>query len=413
VAHHHRPRRPQTGPSALAELLWPGTFLWYGMAACTLFLYAIAVLAPWLTTEFGLSRLQLGAIPTVVFSFGAVTSLLTGHLVDRHGPRRAMGWLFALNAAAFLALALARSSVWLFTAALLGGVGTALGNPATNQIISTTVTHARRGLLVGVKQSGVPSAGVLAGAAMPPIAMVSGWRAAAAAGFVFTAAGSVAALQLPPSQAKVRHSEDSAPAGHPVWSRSVLSLTAYVFLIGSGISAVQTYVVLYGVEAVGLHETAAGWGAALLGALGIVSRVAAAPLAQRVRHPRVPLIVVAAGSAISTLLLALGPASPGLFFVGAAGIGLTALAGNSVAHLAIVTRLPTAVAGRSSGGVQTGYYAGFILFPLIFGATVDVTGSYSLGWILVGGWFLGAVLLAAIAFRSDEVGSSADPPGTG
>lgn len=368
-----------------------------------MFLYTVSVLAPWLIEAFGLSRVQFGAISTVTFSCAAVTSLLTGHLVDRYGPRRAMWALFALNGAAFVVLGMAPTALWVFAGAVLGGIGTALGNPATNQVISTSVVRARRGLIVGVKQAGVPSAAFLAGALLPPIAIHLGWRAAVFAALLFSVAGAGISLRLPRTGASgAVTDEPTRKLGNA--KRPVLILTLYVFLIGSGISAVQTYIVLYGVEELALPETAAGWGAALVGILGVVSRVVAAPLAQRFANPAVPLFIVAVGALVSATLLLAATGAVVLFFIGAAGVGLTALAGNSVAHLAIVTQLPDGLAGKASGAVQTGYYAGFILFPLIFGWTVDLTQRYQQGWLLVIAWFLAACFLPIVWLRDRSNG---------
>lgn len=403
------PRTSGAGPaeSAIATILWPGSFLWYAMAACTLFLHTVSVLAPWLIAEFGFSRVQLGAISTVTFSCAAITSLLTGHLVDRHGTRRAMWGLFALNGGAFVTLGLSPAGPWVFLGAVLGGVGTALGNPATNQVISTSVERARRGLLVGIKQAGVPSSAFLAGAVLPPVAIAFGWRTAVFVAFVFTVMGAAITVRLPrPGSTGATSDEPTRDLGEA--ARPILMLTIYVFLVGSGISAVQTYIVLFGVEELGLLETAAGWGAALVGMLGIVSRVFAAPIAQRFARPSIPLLLVAAGALISSLLLLLAPVYPALFFVGAAGVGLTALAGNSVAHLMIVTELPQGIAGKASGAVQTGFYAGFILFPLVFGWIVDRTEAYWQGWLLVAAWFLAACVVPLLSWHQGRGSPTGD-----
>jgi cyanate permease len=53
----------------------------------------------------------------------------------------------------------------------------------------------------------------------------------------------------------------------------------------------------------------------------------------------------------------------------------------------------TTVIGRASGVLAVGLYAGFAIGPVSFGALVDHTDSYQIGWIAVVLAYLAAALL--------------------
>ena len=56
------------------------------------------------------------------------------------------------------------------------GIGQTLANPATNKMIAHEVPPGRRGLITGIKQSGVQAGAFVAGVAFPAAAVAVGWR---------------------------------------------------------------------------------------------------------------------------------------------------------------------------------------------------------------------------------------------
>ena len=66
--------------------------------------------------------------------------------------------------------------------ALVGGVGQAIANPATNKLISMHVPPGKRGIITGIKQSGVQAGTFLGGLLLPVITLSFGWRLADRAG---------------------------------------------------------------------------------------------------------------------------------------------------------------------------------------------------------------------------------------
>jgi sugar phosphate permease len=70
-----------------------------------------------------------------------------------------------------------------------------------------------------------------------------------------------------------------------------------------------------------------------------------------------------------------------LLWVGAFVSGFSVVAWNAVANLGAVALVDDTHAGHASGFVVLGFLGGFAVAPPLFGYSVEVTGSYSLGWI--------------------------------
>lgn len=395
--------RQPTSPAARRPVLFP-VFLWYSMAACTFFVPALAILAPFLSREFGLSAVHIGLITTSFFVVGAAVSPLFGGIVDAVGAPLMLFALFSVSSAAMIVLAAAQNFAWIIVAAMIGGAGAALGNPATNSLISDEVTEGRRGVVVGFKQAGVPAASILAGVLLPPVALLWGWRPAVGVGAVLAGIGLVGAVRLRRGMPRVRPgktADEAARSDFGIYRSTIVRLALYVLLTGAASATVQTYLVLFGVDHAGLSETAAGIAVGLMGLLGLTSRIAAPHLAERLDRPLLFLRVAAGGSLISVVIIMAAEHNAPLLFVGAAGMGLTGIAANSLAHLVVVSHLPRRMSGRASGAVQLGFYLGWVATPAAFGWLVDVQGSYTTGWLLAA-VLCGVSLLPTIGWRFSE-----------
>jgi MFS family permease len=73
-------------------------------------------------------------------------------------------------------LAAAPSTLWLLARLALAGVPTALSQPAANELLMARVAPQRRGFAFAVKQSAIPVSTLLAGLAVPVVALTIGWR---------------------------------------------------------------------------------------------------------------------------------------------------------------------------------------------------------------------------------------------
>ncbi|MGH2698434.1 MAG: MFS transporter [Actinomycetota bacterium] len=371
-----------------------GAVLAAAMGAASFPGFAFGALAPFLVDDFQLSRSRLGLLTTLFFAAGGLFSLVAGPMVDRFGGRKVMLGAFGIIAVALLAMAAAPSFVILLTAAAFAGLSLATVNPTTNKLVAVHVPPGQRGVIMGVKQSGVQIGAFAAGAILAPLAVGLGWRTALMLTAIVPLLGALAALLVVPRDRVERSPTDGRPAGRSATTRAVWWLTAYAFLMGSGVASVTAYLPLYAVERLDFSVQTAGAVAALIGLVGIAGRIVWGFVSERRKNFVTPLLVMALGAIASVLLLmAAERGSPLLLWTGALMLGATAVTWNSVGMLAVIAATGPAAAGRASGYVLFGFYGGFVGSPIGFGWLVDRTGRYDLAWAIIAGIFVAASLV--------------------
>ena len=128
--------------------------------------------------ELGYGAQMLGFMTAAYFLTAAASSrLIGGRVVERIGWRRSMlanavGAALVLAGIGLFAHSVRDLFVGLVSAALLYG----LANPAANMALARDVPPARQGLIFGFKHGGIPTSSLLAGLAVPTIALTLGWR---------------------------------------------------------------------------------------------------------------------------------------------------------------------------------------------------------------------------------------------
>ncbi|WOP18875.1 MFS transporter [Raineyella sp. LH-20] len=363
-----------SGPSTAA--LWAGLALC--MAAGPLLLYTLTAISPLVIDDLGLSEAQYGAIAAVTFGAAAVSALVLGGPTGRIGARTVMVAVSLGGAVGLGVLALAGSFAWVVVAAVVSGAAQALSNPATNRVVAALPAH-RRGALIGWKQSGVQMAQLLAGVLAPAIAVLAGWRWAAAVGMVIALLAAATSLAIRPERAP----QSAAVAeGAGTWT-SVATLTAYTFCMGFGLQATNAYLPLFAHRQLGFSVPTAGATAAVIGAVGVASRIVWARAAHRDGLRAHTLTLLALGAALGVGLgLAATVAGGWLVWVGAAIFGAAALASNAVTMVALVRTVPPALLSAATGLLVTGMYVGFATGPLTFGLALESGVAFPAAWLV-------------------------------
>lgn len=368
-------------------------FLGSAMALGPMFLFTVSVLAPFIVEEMGLTTTQIGLLPSAFFVAASVGAPSAGGVADRFGPRAAVLGLSALAVFSFLMLSTAHVLVLMLVGALAAGYAHAISNPVTNQLVAARVPAGSRGLAMGFKQAGVPSATVLAGIVLPGLALAWGWRNAALTGAVLAVLVAAATPLLVPAHVaedtRGRERRRRPERGSPLWT-----LRLYAFLMGAASGLINTYIVLFATREVGFSVAGAGLAAAAMGAVGIGARILWAHLGDRgFRVPQL-LVTIAGTAVITSALLALAPAiGPLAVWVGAAGGGISITSWNALVMLAVINSSTLEAVGVSSGYVLQGFFVGLLVSPVLFGLTVDATGGFL--WVWVGQGLLSAAALAA------------------
>jgi len=385
-----------------------GTMLALMMGTGTYAGYAFGVLAPDFRATFGLSRFELGLLTTAFFLVGGTLSLVAGPATDRLGARRVMFVALVASAAALAGMALAPAYAVLLAMAALAGVALAAGNPVTNKLVAVHIAPGERGLIMGGKQSGVQVGAFAAGALLAPLAVAVGWRAALAGSALLPLGAILLALAVIPADR--RQVRDAPPTEAPgPLPRGVFWLTAYAFLMGSGVATINAYLPLYLVERAGASLELAGTVAATIGLVGIGSRIAWGWASERLRQYSLALLMLGALAVVAVLLVAaVEVVGLWLAWPAAALFGASAVTWNAVGNLAVITSSGAARAGRATGILTFGFYIGFVGSPVLFGLLVDRGVAYGLAWLGVAGVFSATVLVIG-AWRHSEARSAGRP----
>ncbi len=348
-------------------------------------------LAVQMREEFGFGLAALGLAVAAFFVCSSLASAVMGRLVERIGSRQGMRLATAGSSASLLGIALlAGSWAGLVACLVLGGLANAVAHPATNLSLAREVPAGRQGLSFGVKQAAIPAATLLAGLAVPGIAVTLGWRWAFAGGAALALA--VAFLVPAASESTLRHEKEARKRdarGAP------LALLALGIGLGSTAATPLGAFIVESSVAAGLRVETAGLLLALGSAVNIVVRVVFGHLADGMSGGRLRLVAAMLGiGVVGFALLATGESAlivPGALLAFGAGWGWPGLF-----HFAVVKTSPGAPAA-ATGITQTGASGGAALGPLVFGLVAEVS-SYDVAWLGSGVMAL-AALVAILAGR--------------
>jgi cyanate permease len=166
---------------------------------------------------------------------------------------------------------------------------------------------------------------------------------------------------------------------------NVTRLCIYSALMGAGMATINTYIVLYAHERVGMAVGVAGSLIAVVGVCAVLARINGAMVVERavsaertgVRMLRWMSLAGIGGTVAIGLAEWLGVAA---IWLGVVTIGLSAAAFNGVAMLVVIRTADAGSVARASGRVQGAFFGGLFLSPPVFGLLVDVLHSYALGW---------------------------------
>lgn len=355
--------------------------------------FLTAALAVQMRADLDFSQAALGAALGIYLGVGAIGSAYFGRLADRLGPTPTMraAALVAAVGAAVIALLADRWGV-LVVGLVVAGLANALGQPASNLYLTRFVRAGRQGLAFGLKQSSVPSAALLGGAAVPALALTVGWRWAFGLAAIAAATGAVAVPRAAPR---------SAPAPEETASGNELRVGPLVMLgvggaFGFGAATALTGFLVDAAVTAGIREAPAGLLLSLGSAAAIAARLVVGARADRRtgRHLLVVAVMLAVGS-VGFFLLA--TASPGLMVVGTIVAFSAAWGWSGLYFYSVVTLYPRAP-GAAAGLVQSGTFLGGIAGPLLFGGAVEAWG-YSPAYVMAGVW----AVLASVAIGIGRV----------
>jgi MFS family permease len=362
--------------------------------------FLAASLAPRIRADFPFGDSTLGLAVALFYVVSASGSIPAGRLVDRVGSGWGMWLAASFTATSCLAVVvLADSAATLTVLMLFGGAGNALGGPSVSALLKREVAVRRQGLAFGAQQAGAPMGGLLAGLALPALAIPFGWRW----GFVAAATIALVAVACVP-RAPATSAGSATPGSRPRGFTSVHALgLAAVTASAAGVGLVS-FLVTYAVDS-GMSEEVAGLLLAGVSLVATISRIGVGVLADRPgQDPLRPVTAMLLASVPGYLLLTAG--DPGVIAAAALLAGALGWAWPGGLNLAVVQRSPQAPAW-AVGVMMTGLFAGAIGGPLLTGFLAE-HDRFALAWIACAALALLAAATIAVLLRHESPRRQAD-----
>ncbi|MEH1012347.1 MFS transporter [Micromonospora sp. CPCC 206060] len=353
--------------------------------AAVLPVFLVSGLAVQIGADLRFTPAGLGAAVAGYFGISALASVPAGALVERLGPAVVARSGILLSAGSLLAIAgLARSYATLVGLLALSAAANALGQLASNSALSRHVPARRQGLSFGVKQAAIPMSTLLAGAAVPTIALTAGWRWA----FVAASVAALAALPAVPVEGAAPSRRPAARGGRANAALAVLGVAAT--LAATGANALGTFLV-DSTATSGLDPGLAGLTLTFGSAVCIAVRVGAGWLADRRESGHVLMIAAMLLLGAGGLALLAQRGTPALLIGVTLGFGL-GWAWPGLMNFAVVRLHPQAPAAATSI-TQTGVYAGGCVGPLGLGWIAADSGYPAMWTVASVGMLLAAALM--------------------
>lgn len=155
---------------------------------------AIPVLAPVIAPHADVAATDVGIYTMLLYACGMASALIGGAIVPRYGAVRVCQLAVLLCATALVLVATGHVAGLLLCAFVLG-CGMGAPTPASSHVLVRVTPPRLLNLVFSIKQTGVPLGGALAGATLPALTLLLGWRGALL-GAALLCCGVVALLQL-------------------------------------------------------------------------------------------------------------------------------------------------------------------------------------------------------------------------
>lgn len=350
--------------------------------------------------EFG--EAQLGAVVAIFFGSSSVFSIAGGRLSDRVGPARALMIGGTGSGLSLLGIGLATSN-WFQLAAfmVLGGAASAVIQTSAPTLLARRIPKEHQGLAYGVMLAGVPFAALLAGAALPLIALSAGWRLT----FVVVSVATIGLLLAVPQDNNPATTHIMRPSPGRVSRRPLVILATGFGLASAAGTSVVPFIVEYA-TARGFDPAGAGILLTVASSVTILVRVSLGWLSDMTAHDSlIQVSSMLALSAISYALLAI--AGPPVLLVGAMILAFGAGWGWPGLLVLGIVRTTRESPAPALAIVGIGTYLGGMTGPFIFGVLVEMV-SYEAAWRFVAAMALAASAIVLVG-RNAIMASTAAP----
>jgi sugar phosphate permease len=359
-------------------------------------------LVPFARFDLGLTRAEAGLFATVQ-NVGTMIALLpAGWAVDTLGERRVLVFGGIATGALAILAAFAPSFLFLLPVLILIGFAGATPTPAGSTAIISAFALRDRGLVMSIRQTGIPLGGALAALLLPVVAFAAGWRQALVVAGVFAILGALVCLRLM-QQTVVGAVRGQIRSGIRSFREVAGHDATYVGIAGIFLTLGQfvllSYIALYLIETWHMSVAMGSLFLVMANVGGVVGRMAWGTISDRLFGGvrKTPLMVVSLIASAGFVVLALLP--PGtplpLLIALVVLLGATVIGWNGIYVTLLSETADPEMRGRSVAyGMmlsQLGIFGG----PPAFGLLVDLTRSYRLGWLAVSVLLLFSLVLVS------------------
>lgn len=340
--------------------------------------FLVSGLAVQIRAELGFSETALGFAVSGAFVVGACVGPFAGRLADRFGPHATLVVSAIVSMAVLTGLAtLATGWLSLALVLLVSGVALASTTPGISILLARLVPRERHGLAFGIKEASIPIATLVAGLAIPAIALTVGWRWAFTVGLLPLTGVALMLPRIPHTSATGRPPVVASGAWRP--PPVALAGTAVAGAFGNGAAAGVAVFLTQSAVALGISPAGAGYLLAGGSIAGIVTRLAMGVVADRRGGAQFGMI--AAMLAIGAVAMSFGAGSTvALLIVGTVGAFSAGWGWAGLLFLSMIRVLPGSPGAATGIGVA-GLATGNALGPLIFG-TLAEQASYRTAWLV-------------------------------
>ena len=353
------------------------------------------LLIPHLHLDEGLSLVASGALAAAPLVGTLLTLVAWGAIVDRVGERIALSsGLALLVAGSAVALTGARADDAILLALGFGLCGVAAGssNSASGRLVVGWFPAHRRGLAMGIRQTGLPLGVGLAALVVPAAVETRGVAWIVMLCLVVSAGATVfvAATVVDPP----RHDSGDAASGTNPYrgDRRLARIHAASALLVIPQYVVWTFMLLWLIDQHGWSAAAAGVLYAVSQVLGAAGRIGAGWWSDRVGDRLRPMRQVAVAATVVMLLLAVLEGSPVAVAIMVAATMIT-VADNGLAFTAVAEIAGSRWSGRAFGIQNTGQYLTSAAVPPVMGAIVQYAGY---GWAFAAAAVFPLVAIACV-----------------
>ncbi|MDR2517016.1 MAG: MFS transporter [Spirochaetaceae bacterium] len=382
--------------------------LTYGVSFMSRNVWSTAI--PVAHESLGITMAAAGGLMTAFYIGYVISNFITGFMVDKIGPRLTLALATLLTGVFTLLIPLAPNyaAIFLFRVAAGFTSGPLFAGVTKYQI--SWFSPATRATAMGLMMSGVSLGSVVATSVFAPVIQNKSWQhgftyagltavVIAVLFYLFAKEQGAAAVRSSKKLSAEEKKAQSAGLKSILFRRSFIIGTVVCFLSIGANMAYQTYIMMFFTRTRGLSLTVAG---AILGgtyAIGLFSGTLSGVVADLLKRKKLVCIIGAISSVILTSLIMTVNSTAALTVILGARVLLGAFMGTPLNALQSEAAAGPFV-GRAMGIYNGIAQSGSIIFPLIFGFLLDVSGmNFRLLFI---GITLTMVLIAFLILFMDE-----------